>query len=269
MIELDTFTITALRSWRVEQARERLLMGESYADHGLVFCRPDGTPHHPERFGREFTRRVERLDLPRIRLHDLRHTWATLALQAGVPAKVVPGAPRSLVDRDHPGPLHPCGAVDAHRRSREGGRADFRRRGVKLAEVTVGQVVAVSMGLKAKHLNVPELYDNFCGGGDPARDCRLITAMGVMVHGLPGVYPRGLSDCGTARRRGLRRAWSVDAGLWWGAVGAVQRSMSRCSRSTLTSRSGRLGRTPRAARRCRDGPGGRALLDAAPTSTRP
>ena len=31
-------------------------MGESYADHGLVFCRPDGTPHHPERFGREFTR---------------------------------------------------------------------------------------------------------------------------------------------------------------------------------------------------------------------
>jgi hypothetical protein len=32
---------------------------------------------------------VERLGMRRIRLHDLRHTWATLALQAGVPLKVV------------------------------------------------------------------------------------------------------------------------------------------------------------------------------------
>jgi integrase len=32
---------------------------------------------------------VKRSGLPRIRLHDLRHTWATLALQAGVHPKVV------------------------------------------------------------------------------------------------------------------------------------------------------------------------------------
>ncbi len=32
---------------------------------------------------------MKRLGLPRIRLHDLRHTWATLALQAGIHPKVV------------------------------------------------------------------------------------------------------------------------------------------------------------------------------------
>ena len=38
---------------------------------------------------REFDRRVERHALRRIRLHDLRHTWATLALASGVDVKVV------------------------------------------------------------------------------------------------------------------------------------------------------------------------------------
>ena len=64
-------------------------MGAGYQDHGLVFTLPDGRPYNPERFSREFDRRLHRFGLDRIRLHDLRHTWATLALQAGVHPKVV------------------------------------------------------------------------------------------------------------------------------------------------------------------------------------
>jgi len=44
---------------------------------------------HPERFTRGFSEAVRRLGLPAIRLHDLRHGWATLALQAGIHPKVV------------------------------------------------------------------------------------------------------------------------------------------------------------------------------------
>jgi len=44
---------------------------------------------HPERFSRGFLETVQRIGLPRIRLHDLRHGWATLALQAGIHPKVV------------------------------------------------------------------------------------------------------------------------------------------------------------------------------------
>lgn len=88
-IELDASTVAMLRSWRAEQAQERLMMGAGYQDRGLVFCHPDGRPYHPDRFSREFDRRLAKYALPRIRLHDLRHTWATLALEAGIPVEIV------------------------------------------------------------------------------------------------------------------------------------------------------------------------------------
>ena len=64
-------------------------MCAGFTDHGLVFSRPDGGPLHAERFSRTFNRAVRAHRPPRIRLHDLRHTWATLALSAGVHPKVV------------------------------------------------------------------------------------------------------------------------------------------------------------------------------------
>jgi integrase len=88
-IDLDAVTVAALREHRKRQAAERLLMGAGWTDHGLVFCRVDGGPLHPERFSRTFTTRVRQLGLPPIRLHDLRHGWATLALAGGVHPKVV------------------------------------------------------------------------------------------------------------------------------------------------------------------------------------
>jgi integrase len=65
------------------------MLGAGFVDHGLVFCRPDGGPLHPERFSRTLTEKAARAGLPPIRLHDLRHSWATLALSAGVHPKVV------------------------------------------------------------------------------------------------------------------------------------------------------------------------------------
>lgn len=64
-------------------------MGAGCADHDLVFAWPDGRPLHPERFSRSFVRLVARWRLPPLSVHGLRHTWATLALQAGVHPKVV------------------------------------------------------------------------------------------------------------------------------------------------------------------------------------
>jgi integrase len=88
-VTLDSGTVAALREHRKRQAAERLLMGAGWTDNDLVFCHPDGTMVHPERFSRGFLETVARIGLPRIRLHDLRHGWATMALQAGVHPKVV------------------------------------------------------------------------------------------------------------------------------------------------------------------------------------
>ena len=56
---------------------------------GLVFTAENGGALDPETITRYFRQAVKRAMLPQIRLHDLRHTHATLALQAGIHPKVV------------------------------------------------------------------------------------------------------------------------------------------------------------------------------------
>jgi integrase len=88
-IDLDDRTVAVLRAWRKRQVEERLLVGDAYQHNDLVFARPDGAPTNPDLFSQSFDRAVARSGLPRIRPHDLRHTHATILLQAGVPVKVV------------------------------------------------------------------------------------------------------------------------------------------------------------------------------------
>ncbi len=88
-LSLDDMTVTALRDHRRRQNEERLALGESWSDNDLVFCNQAGGELHPNQFSRRFTAAARRAGVQPIRLHDLRHTWATLALQAGVHPKVV------------------------------------------------------------------------------------------------------------------------------------------------------------------------------------
>jgi integrase len=95
-IALDPGTVAMLRDLQVRQAELKRMLGASYHDDGWIFCRPDGTPIHPERFSREFLRKQEAHNkahpdelLPRLKLHGLRHTWATLALEDGIDIHVV------------------------------------------------------------------------------------------------------------------------------------------------------------------------------------
>uniref|UniRef100_UPI0022AC7613 tyrosine-type recombinase/integrase n=1 Tax=Klebsiella pneumoniae TaxID=573 RepID=UPI0022AC7613 len=48
-----------------------------------------GTPVNPNNVTRSYNRLVAQAGLPRIRVHDLRHTSATMLLRAGIPAKIV------------------------------------------------------------------------------------------------------------------------------------------------------------------------------------
>ena len=88
-IALDERTLTVLQAHRRRQEEERQLVGLGYQDQGLIFAREDGRPIHPDYFSQFFDRAVLRLGLPKIRLHDLRHTHATLGLEAGVHPKVM------------------------------------------------------------------------------------------------------------------------------------------------------------------------------------
>jgi integrase len=88
-VAIDDSTVAVLKAHKAMRAGERLLAGAAHREHDLVFAQPDGRPYHPERVTRTFQARAKQAGVRVIRLHDLRHTWATLALEAGIPAKVV------------------------------------------------------------------------------------------------------------------------------------------------------------------------------------
>jgi integrase len=88
-IDLDQRTVAVLRSWRKRQLEIYMQTGVRTDDSGFVFAKPNGDPLHPDFFSQAFERLIAKLDLPRIRFHDLRHTHATLLLKEGVPPKVV------------------------------------------------------------------------------------------------------------------------------------------------------------------------------------
>lgn len=67
------------------------LKGSAWVEADWVFTQQDGQPLHPGIVTKRFEEAVAATDLPRIRLHDLRPTSATLALAAGEHPKVVQG----------------------------------------------------------------------------------------------------------------------------------------------------------------------------------
>ncbi len=88
-ISLDVDTLGRLRDHRRRQLEERMFVGAGYEDLGLVFCRPDGSMLRPDWVSRRFAKIRDDAGLRRITLRDLRHVWATLALESGIHPKVV------------------------------------------------------------------------------------------------------------------------------------------------------------------------------------
>lgn len=87
-VELPPFLVEELRRHKADQAQRRLLLGPDWKDHGLVVDSGDGAPFHPVSLTNAFARIVRRLGI-RARLHDCRHSFATLLLLNGVHPKIV------------------------------------------------------------------------------------------------------------------------------------------------------------------------------------
>jgi site-specific recombinase XerD len=71
------------------KAEDRKTVGGRYRDHGYVFAWPDGRALHPENIANWFEQHTRAAGLPRIPLRDVRHSYATVALKAGISAKVI------------------------------------------------------------------------------------------------------------------------------------------------------------------------------------
>lgn len=89
-IEIEPRVVAALRRHRAAQAMEARVAGDGYHDRGLVFCDELGRPLDGRRVTAAWFRPLlVRAGLPRVRFHDLRHSYASIALAQGVHPKVV------------------------------------------------------------------------------------------------------------------------------------------------------------------------------------
>lgn len=85
-------SIEVLREHEALQQARRTAMGEQWQEQGLVFPSNVGTPYQPRNLQRSFDRLVRKAEVRRIRLHDLRHTSASLSILKG-------SSPKEVADR--------------------------------------------------------------------------------------------------------------------------------------------------------------------------
>ncbi len=78
--------LSGLKIKQREQA-EALEMG--WSESWYVFCHLDGSPFYPNTVSKRFSELVKKAGVPKLRLHDLRHTHASLMLKEGVNPKTV------------------------------------------------------------------------------------------------------------------------------------------------------------------------------------
>jgi integrase len=88
IVTLPAMVLKELRQHRVRQAEILLQLGVRLGDEHHVVAREDGQPLQPRSLTHSFVKFIRRHGLPRVRLHDLRHSHATHMLAAGVHPKI-------------------------------------------------------------------------------------------------------------------------------------------------------------------------------------
>jgi integrase len=88
-IHIPEKLVSELKIHRKMVLEERLYYGQDYEDNDLVICTRTGKPMIPRNLRKEFYNLTDKLELPKIRFHDLRHTHATMLIQQNVNVKLI------------------------------------------------------------------------------------------------------------------------------------------------------------------------------------
>jgi integrase len=88
-VVLPYFAVRHLEEHKKRQDAERLALGDTWREHGLVFASSVGTPIEPRNVNRRWDELRQRAGLDGLRLHDLRHGCATFLFAQGVPARAI------------------------------------------------------------------------------------------------------------------------------------------------------------------------------------
>ncbi len=91
-VALPAFVIADLRRHRLGQAERFLALGLGRPGSDTIVFDRLGKPWNPATFSSYFYRLVVSAKLPKARFHDLRHSFASFALQSGTDLKTISGA---------------------------------------------------------------------------------------------------------------------------------------------------------------------------------
>lgn len=79
--------IEILKKEKERQKNIRKILGNSYEDNDLIYCKDNGTPYDPDYITRHFARRMsslsKKLNIPKIRFHDMRHSHVAILTKEG------------------------------------------------------------------------------------------------------------------------------------------------------------------------------------------
>jgi len=89
LVSLSPAAVIALRAHRERQEADRALLEQPLTEYDLVFANADGTPMLPDTISHAFTKLAKRAGLANLRLHDIRHTHASLMLKQEIHPKIV------------------------------------------------------------------------------------------------------------------------------------------------------------------------------------
>ena len=89
MVLLSPALVELLKEYRADQELLRIQLGIGLTENDFVFIRHDGSPIYPNAVSHAFHGIIKKVGLKHVRLHDLRHTHATLMLKAGIHPKIV------------------------------------------------------------------------------------------------------------------------------------------------------------------------------------
>lgn len=87
-IALPEFAVESLLTHHREQRARKLAAGDAWQDQNLVVELGDGRPVDPSEFTRKFADLAKKAGAPGVRLHDMRHAFATMLLNSGVHPKI-------------------------------------------------------------------------------------------------------------------------------------------------------------------------------------
>jgi integrase len=88
-IKIGGSLIKELMEWKLYQNKMKMALRKTYNDEGIIFATQTGKPIYPRAMTFEFNKAIKEAGVTEIRFHDLRHTHATMCLEAGMSLKEV------------------------------------------------------------------------------------------------------------------------------------------------------------------------------------